>query len=99
MTQLQITCVLLSCVTIAMAFLLLMQVRNRIVYRSATRAAHLVSRRSRLAIHRHEPNWMRFWDWYDDQPDYDAMFWSLRKWSFDDFYPDIKRILDSDQNP
>ncbi len=91
------TAILLAGLVLCLVFL----VRNILVSKVRIKAIHLVgiyTRRSIMENRWVDPKWRIFYVLLEDYPTYDAMMLDVRKWKFNQFYPQLeeraKRILE-----
>ena len=75
---------------VVMVFLYTMFLRVILVTIIRSRARDIVTMNSVSALENHTP-WLDEWKSYDNIS-YDRMMWSLHKWTFKQFYGDLKEM-------
>lgn len=75
---------------VASVLLVLLLVRNELVFRANKRAIKLVSEANKRLIKSGLYSSYDFWSVYDSYPSYNAMMLDLRKWTFKQFYPGLE---------
>ena len=85
--------VVFGCSIILLALVVLvMMVRNQVVFKCRGRAIDEVSLRAKKAINDGD-DWMAPYRVLDSYPSYNAMVLSLMKWTYKQFYPGITERL------
>lgn len=73
-------------------FLFMMMIRNAIVYRNRNRALEYTSKMVEKSIRDGNHNWRKHYDKLHNYDSYEKMLFSLTKWTYKDFYPDLEEI-------
>jgi len=78
---------------ISIIFVIIMAIRNEIVYRARLKANNIVSEKAIKDVKSGgNRSWKRFYDKKDAYGSYFSMWINLLKWKFEQFYPGIEDL-------
>lgn len=84
--------------SIYMAVMVLFLIHLFIIARIRSKAFNIARKNADLAIKINAPNWLDYWEEYTNGISFDGMVFSLHKWTFNQFYPNLKLKEDSYQS-